>query len=300
MHRLAGREERRAPLGRGRLALLLGVIVTLTVGLFGVRELGLFGNPGCGLPIVTCTRVLFIGNSYTYVNDLPATFANLAWSGGYRVDTRTLASGGGTLAAHAADPETASVISSEPWSTVVLQDQSQNPASASYRASEMYPAATDLVALIRNAGARPMFFLTWGHRSGWPEAGLPGYTSMQAAVDQGYLGNRRAVDGSRGSCRRRLAGGDLGSGRSRTLAAGWVAPDGQRDVPCGVCLFRRHLPPDSGGAQLPQRSLDIRGRDVATGRCQHRAGRPPHLGIALTTTGRITDGLRHLHDCSMR
>jgi hypothetical protein len=164
------------------------VIVTLTVGLFGVRELGLFGNPGCGLPIVTCTRVLFIGNSYTYVNDLPATFANLAWSGGYRVDTRTLASGGGTLAAHAADPETASVIGSEPWSTVVLQDQSQNPASASYRASEMYPAATDLVALIRNAGARPMFFLTWGHRSGWPEAGLPGYTSMQAAVDQGYLG----------------------------------------------------------------------------------------------------------------
>ena len=167
---------------------LVAAVIGVVLAVVALPQTGLFGNPGCALPIVTCTRVLFIGDSYTYVNDLPITFADLAWSAGYRVDTETLASGGETLAAHAADPATASTITSQTWNTVVLQDQSENPASPSYRQSEMYPAVTQLVATIRNAHAEPMLFLTWGHESGWPEDGLTTYTSMQAAVDQGYLG----------------------------------------------------------------------------------------------------------------
>jgi hypothetical protein len=41
--------------------------------------------------------------------------------------------------------------------------------------------------MIRGAGAEPIFFLTWAHRYGWPENGLLGYSSMQAAVDDGYV-----------------------------------------------------------------------------------------------------------------
>ena len=33
------------------------------------------------------THILFLGNSYTYVNDLPNTFSKLACSGGYKVET---------------------------------------------------------------------------------------------------------------------------------------------------------------------------------------------------------------------
>jgi len=163
-------------------------IAGLAIAGFGVFQLGLFGNPGCGFPGVTCTRVLFIGDSYTYVNDLPATFADLAWAGGHRVETGTLATGGSTLAAHVADPATAPMIASRAWNTVVLQDQSEEPAFAADRASEMYPAVAQLTATIRAAGAQPLLFLTWGHEAGWPEAGLTTYPSMQTAVDQGYLG----------------------------------------------------------------------------------------------------------------
>ena len=32
-----------------------------------------------------------------------------------------------------------------------------------------------------------MFYLTWAHRDGWPENGLPDYARMQAEIDGGYL-----------------------------------------------------------------------------------------------------------------
>jgi hypothetical protein len=168
-------------------AVLIAAVVAALILAFGLSQLGLWGNPGCGLPFTTCTRVLFIGDSYTYVNDLPTTFADLAWAAGDRVDAGTLATGGESLAGHVADATTETTIDPEAWNTVVLQDQSEDPALPSYRASEMDPAVTELAQLIRNDGAKPLLFLTWGHHSGWPQADLFSYSSMQAAVDQGYL-----------------------------------------------------------------------------------------------------------------
>jgi len=145
--------------------------------------------PGCdgasaGDP---CTRILFIGNSYTYVNDLPATFTQLASAGGHRVQTGMAAEGGWTLAQHAGSAATIDMLTHSAWDDVVLQEQSELPAVEPSRSSVMYPAARQLVALVRKAGATPIFFLTWGHRNGWPENGLPDYGSMQAQLDSGYL-----------------------------------------------------------------------------------------------------------------
>ena len=167
--------------------ILLVAMTGVLLASFGLYQDGLFGNPGCGLPGVTCTRVLFVGDSYTYVNDLPATFADLAWAGGHRVDTGVLATGGATLAAHVADPATAPMITSSAWNIVVLQDQSEVPALPSDRQSEMFPAVAQLTGMIRAAGAEPLLFLTWGHESGWPAGGFSTYASMQSAIDQGYL-----------------------------------------------------------------------------------------------------------------
>jgi hypothetical protein len=171
-----------------RWTLALCIVLVFALGIFPLPQLGLWGSPGCSFPGTTCTRVLFIGNSYTYVNDLPTTFADLAWAGGHRVQTGALAEGGSTLAEHAAAPETAATLDSQHWDVVVLQDQSQLPSLAVERTDEMYPAATKLVAMVRNRGARPMFYLTFAHKDGWPEEGLPDYPSMQAAINAGYLG----------------------------------------------------------------------------------------------------------------
>lgn len=41
-----------------------------------------------------CLRILFIGNSYTFYNDLPGTFAELARAGGHQVEVQMVANGG--------------------------------------------------------------------------------------------------------------------------------------------------------------------------------------------------------------
>jgi hypothetical protein len=171
-----------------RWMLVTAIFAAVVVAIFPLPQLGLWGNPGCGFLGATCTRVLFIGDSYTSVNDLPDTFADLAWAGGHRVQTEALDEGGWTLEEHLAASETARTIDSEQWDDVVLQEQSQTPALAVDRTGIMYPAATKLVSLIRRQGAQPIFYLTFAHQDGWPDAGLPDYPSMQAAIDAGYLG----------------------------------------------------------------------------------------------------------------
>jgi hypothetical protein len=131
--------------------------------------------------------VLFIGNSYTTVNDLPSVFASLARSGGHRVETESAAVDGWTLANHADSPSTATKLASMKWDIVVLQEQSQIPSVEELRQTQMYPGARRLISSIRNQGARPLFYLTWGRRDGWPENGMPTFATMQSAIDDGYL-----------------------------------------------------------------------------------------------------------------
>jgi hypothetical protein len=145
---------------------------------------------GCAPPCdqdPACTRVLFIGNSYTFYNDLPQTFARLAQAGEQRVETGMAAGGGWTVADHVNSAETLEKITSSKWDYVILQEQSQVPANAEMRAARMTPAARTLVSKIRAAGAQPVFFVPWAHRGGWREMGLSGYESMQLQVNQGYV-----------------------------------------------------------------------------------------------------------------
>jgi len=176
----------RSPGARLRWLLALAVAVALGAGGLVIYQL-VYANPGCAPPPTPCTRVFFLGNSYTSVNDLPATFASLAWSGGHRVETAVQAPGGWTLLDQASAPSTASTLSGSKWDYVVLQEQSEIPSVEYMRQSAMYPAARDLVTMVRGAGAAPMFFVTWAHRQGWPQNGMPDYSTMQTAIDNAYL-----------------------------------------------------------------------------------------------------------------
>lgn len=130
--------------------------------------------------------MLFIGDSYTYVNNLPAMFTALAKAGQERVEAGKEAKAGETLAEHVASPLTAPALHAEKWNAVVLQEQSQIPSVERDRQTEMYPAACQLVSMIRGVGAQPMFFVTPARRYGWPAMGLDSYASMQSAIDEGY------------------------------------------------------------------------------------------------------------------
>jgi hypothetical protein len=165
--------------------LLLALCVALLIGLgaFGVARLA---DTSCSpFARTPCVRVLFLGNSYTYVNDLPAVFRHVARAGGQNIETGMVANGGETLAQHATSSESLGAIRGSRWQFVVLQEQSEIPALASVRESQMDPAARSLVAVIRAAGATPVLLETWAHRDGLPADNLD-YPAMQTAINEGY------------------------------------------------------------------------------------------------------------------
>lgn len=173
--------------------LILAASVTLIGGCDSGAPTRLSAS-GCHSPSPSAAcRVLFIGNSYTYVNNLPLVFAKLAAAGDHVIKTGLIAHPDASLANDVASPETEAVLRATSWDVVVLQEQSEIPSSVSLRQTLMYPAARQLVHMIREHGTEPMFYLTWAHQDGWPANGLIGYHSMQSAIDAGYFAIAREL-----------------------------------------------------------------------------------------------------------
>ena len=139
-------------------------------------------------------RVLFIGNSHTYMNDVPALFANLSQSGGHVVVTDMSAPGGYSLEQHTADATTLSKIAQGTWDYVVLQEQSQYPVIEYCRDSSMCPAARLLDSLIHFYSEQTALYMTWGWRDGGQHT-INGHSSpvfrdyfhMQDSVTAAYI-----------------------------------------------------------------------------------------------------------------
>jgi hypothetical protein len=139
-------------------------------------------------------RVLFIGNSYTFYNDMPDMFASLIRKAGYGVIVETAAEGGWTLADHAASTETKKIIETGTWDYVVLQEQSIIPSVRERRNREMEPSARILVNAITAVNAQPIIFVTWGRRDGLPEAGFDSFFEMQEQLQLGYTEIAQSLD----------------------------------------------------------------------------------------------------------
>jgi len=117
----------------------------------------------------TTKNVLFIGNSYTYVNNLPQLISNVANSAGDQVIFDSSAPGGYTFEGHTTNSVTLDKISQGDWDVVVLQEQSQRPAfPIGQIEAEVFPFAEMLDDLINenNSCAETMFYMTWGRKNG--------------------------------------------------------------------------------------------------------------------------------------
>ncbi len=139
--------------------------------------------------------VLFIGNSYTSVNNLPLMTKNLALS---LDDTLTVDSntpGGTTFNSHTNNATSLSKIGQGTWDYVVLQAQSQEPSfPPSQVASQTYPYASVLVDSILSANecTIPLFYMTWGRQNGDASncaayAAICTYDGMQSRLRESYL-----------------------------------------------------------------------------------------------------------------
>ena len=114
-------------------------------------------------------EVLFIGNSYTYVNDLPNLIEEIALSFGDTLFHDSNTPGGSSFSAHSTNIQTLNKINQQQWDYVVLQAQSQEPSlSPSYVNTNVFPAAQILIDAIQSNSLciEPLFFMTWGRKFG--------------------------------------------------------------------------------------------------------------------------------------
>lgn len=114
-------------------------------------------------------RVLFIGNSYTYVNNLPVLVHDLALAKGDTLVYDSYTIGGYSFANHFMDANSKAKIALGNWDYVILQGQSQEPSfPPSQVNAQTLPYARKLDSLVKhyNPCALTVFYETWGRKNG--------------------------------------------------------------------------------------------------------------------------------------
>ena len=140
-------------------------------------------------------EVLFVGNSYTFYNDLPNMVKQIALSFGDTLNYDQNTPGGATLQMHSTNTQTLSKISQQQWDNVIIQCQSQEPSfSPSQVSNDVFPYAQILIDSIESNSVctEPIFFMTWGRKYGdqqncqfYPP--ICTYIGMQQRLRESYL-----------------------------------------------------------------------------------------------------------------
>ena len=107
------------------------------------------------------SRVLFLGNSYTYKNDLPWMVAELARHADVAIDVAAMTPGGATLERHWNEKEAVKVIRKRSYDFVVLQEHSLRPLQ---EPKKMATFAARFAKEIHRREATTILFLTWARR----------------------------------------------------------------------------------------------------------------------------------------
>ena len=140
-------------------------------------------------------KILFLGNSYTAVNNLPDLIYRLALADGDTIVFDSSTPGGYTFEQHSTDPVALGKINAQAWDYVVLQEQSQRPSFDPQQvAVEVLPFARKLDSLIHvnNPCTQTVFYMTWGRKYGdasncafYPPVCT--YAGMQQRLRESYL-----------------------------------------------------------------------------------------------------------------
>ncbi len=133
------------------------------------------------------SRILFVGNSHTYVCDVPGLVQQLAEAGGHNVEIYEISQGMYSLKEFA-DPEDEmgeilnAALTEEQWDVVILQEKTASALSV-YAEDEMYGAARDLDGRIKAAGGQTAFMMTWPMKDG---AGSFSRKTIYEMLSEGY------------------------------------------------------------------------------------------------------------------
>ena len=140
-------------------------------------------------------RVLWIGNSYTFFNDLPAMVQNIAKTNGVKMAYTEVLKGGERLKGHLENPRLIELLTKGGWDYVVVQENSSLPAyDTDFVRREVYPFAhiIDSLAHAGTPNVKVVFYMTWGHKYGniRPHKDYPlcdTFEGMQERLKTSYL-----------------------------------------------------------------------------------------------------------------
>lgn len=109
-------------------------------------------------------NVLFIGNSHTYLNQMPRMLMALvdAEDRGFKMNAEQSTGKGVSLEWHWRNPPTREMIASRRWDYVVLQDRSGGPLEA---LESFQRHARLLDEEIKKQSGRTVLYMTWANRS---------------------------------------------------------------------------------------------------------------------------------------
>jgi hypothetical protein len=126
-------------------------------------------------------RVLFIGNSFTARNNLPALIATIAEQSGHQIDHQLISAGGASLRRHWNAGEARGAIQAGQLDVVVLQEQSTLPIKNRPR---MHENVRLFDPIIRESGARTALYMTWAreHAPQTQQTLTEAYTSIAEEV----------------------------------------------------------------------------------------------------------------------
>lgn len=114
-------------------------------------------------------RVLWVGNSFTFFNELPDMFQNIASTQGMNVSNTRVLKGGESFSGHLKNKNLIEILKKGGFDYIILQEQSSMPANhTAIVEKEVYPYAKQLndLALKGSPKAKVIFYMTWGHKYG--------------------------------------------------------------------------------------------------------------------------------------
>lgn len=111
------------------------------------------------------TRILFVGNSFTFFYNLPQVVASMAETQGHVLITRQSTVGGSNLEQHwkgEKDTKTRQILEEGSWDYVVFNNHSRSSLDAP---EAFITYGTKFASLVREKGAEPIFMVTWAYES---------------------------------------------------------------------------------------------------------------------------------------
>ncbi len=114
--------------------------------------------------------VLFIGNSFTFVNDMPGKLIQIASSDAtnkVQLEVYSVTKGGAGLAYMFQNAKARDALKLQHWDYLVLQEQSEWTGSQA-RIEQTYSAVNSWNQAARQAGTKPILYETWADKAGSP------------------------------------------------------------------------------------------------------------------------------------